>query len=46
VIAHGQQEVINESEIDSIIEDAISIMVAFRNQLENKVYTKSYLASA
>lgn len=43
-IAHGQQEVIGESEIDDIVGDAIALMVAFKSLLENKVYTKAYLA--
>lgn len=44
-IAHGQQEVIGESEIDIIVADAIELMTAFKNLLENKVYTRTYLAA-
>lgn len=44
-IAHGQQEFIEESDIDSLIADALGLMDHFRSLLENKVYTKSYRAA-
>lgn len=44
-IAHGQQEFIEESDIDGLIADALGLMDHFRSLLENKVYTKSYLAA-
>jgi RiboL-PSP-HEPN len=44
-IAHGRQEFIEESEIDGLIADALGLMDHFRSLLENKVYTKSYLAA-
>ncbi|MCG7946695.1 MAG: MAE_28990/MAE_18760 family HEPN-like nuclease [Candidatus Thiodiazotropha taylori] len=43
-IAHGQQEYIRVEEIDDFIANVLSIMSAFRNLLENKVYTKAYAA--
>lgn len=43
-IAHGQQELISEVDIDEFVSDVLSIMRAFRDLLENKVYTKAYAA--
>lgn len=43
-IAHGQQEYIRMDEIDDFIANVLSIMSAFRNILENKIYTKAYAA--
>lgn len=44
-IAHGQQEYINESDIDDLVADTLALMQHFRSLLENKVYTKTYLAA-
>lgn len=43
-IAHGQHEYIRLEEIDDFVANVLSIMSAFRNLLENKVYTKAYAA--
>jgi hypothetical protein len=43
-IAHGQQEFIQEDEIDDFVADVLGLMASFRNLLENKVYTKTYAA--
>lgn len=43
-IAHGQQEYITTSEIDSFVADVLSLMENFRALLENKIYTQSYSA--
>lgn len=43
-IAHGQQEFIQEDEVDDLVAKTLSLMGAFRNLLENKVYTKAYAA--
>lgn len=43
-IAHGQQEYIQASEVDDLVAKTLSLMSAFRNLLENKVYTKAYAA--
>lgn len=43
-IAHGQQENIQEEDMDDFVNKVISLMEHFRDLLENKVYTKSYLA--
>lgn len=43
-IAHGQQENIQEEDMDAFINRVISLMEQFRDLLENKVYTKSYVA--
>jgi hypothetical protein len=43
-IAHGQQEFIDASEIDDLVANVLALMSAFRNLLENKVYTKAYAA--
>ena len=43
-IAHGQQEFIQLDEIDDFVANVLSLMAHFRNLLENKVYTKGYVA--
>lgn len=43
-IAHGQQEMIAAGEVDELVGKVLDLMAAFRNLLENKVYTKSYAA--
>lgn len=43
-IAHGQQEFIQVDEIDDLVANVLSLMGVFRNLLENKVYTKAYVA--
>jgi hypothetical protein len=43
-IAHGQQEFIQSDEIDDLVANTLALMAAFRNLLENKVYTKAYAA--
>lgn len=43
-IAHGQQTYIHVDEIDELVANILSLMSAFRNQLENKIYTKAYVA--
>jgi len=44
-IAHGQQEFIQEDEIDDLVARVLGLMEAFRDLLENKVYTKAYAAA-
>jgi hypothetical protein len=44
-IAHGQQEYINESDIDDLVADTLALMQHFRSLLENKVYTRTYMAA-
>jgi hypothetical protein len=44
-IAHGQQEFIREDEIDDLVARMLALMGAFRNLLENKVYTRAYAAA-
>lgn len=43
-IAHGQQEYVRVDEINEFVANVLAIMMAFRNLLENKVYTKAYAA--
>jgi hypothetical protein len=43
-IAHGQQEFIQESEIDDLVAGTLKLMEHFRTLLENKVYLKHYSA--
>lgn len=43
-IAHGQQEFIQRDEIDDLVANVLGLMEAFRNLLENKIYTKAYAA--
>ena len=44
-IAHGQQELIAETEMDEFIAKSLSLMDHFRSLLENAVYTGAYLAT-
>lgn len=44
-IAHGQYENVSEDDIDKIITNILSLMGQFKTLLENKVYTKAYLAA-
>jgi hypothetical protein len=43
-IAHGQQEFIQENEVDELVADLIGLMQHFRTLLENKIYLKQYAA--
>jgi len=43
-IAHGEQEPIQVNEIDDFVRRILALMGHFRNILENKVYTKGYVA--
>ncbi len=43
-IAHGQEEFIQEAEIDDLIKGILALMHHFRTLLENKVYLKQYVA--
>ena len=43
-IAHGQQEFIQSDEVDDLVATTLALMAAFRNLLENKIYTKAYAA--
>ncbi len=44
-IAHGRQEYIGFDEIDTLVEKVLNLMNHFRTLLENKIWTKSYLAA-
>jgi hypothetical protein len=44
-IAHGQQEFIQESDIDPLVGETLALMVHFRTLLENKIYTRAYRAA-
>jgi RiboL-PSP-HEPN len=43
-IAHGQQEFIQEDEVDDLVADLSGLMQHFRALLENKIYLKQYAA--
>lgn len=43
-IAHGDESVVGLHEVDALIDGVVELMRLFRNQVENKVYTKAYLA--
>ncbi|PSN13692.1 hypothetical protein C7293_14895 [filamentous cyanobacterium CCT1] len=43
-IAHGQQESIQANDIDDFVSGVLALMENFRSLLENKVYTKAYIA--
>lgn len=42
-IAHGDDATVGIDEIDSLVDNTIALMRTFKNELENKIYTKSYL---
>lgn len=44
-IAHGEDTYIGKDEVDGLIAEGISLMRAFKDALQNKIYTKSYLAT-
>lgn len=43
-IAHGNVEFIGLEEMDGLVAEALSLMGIFKDQLENKVYSKKYLS--
>lgn len=43
-IAHGDDSVVGVHEVDELIDGVVELMRLFRNEVENKVYTKAYLA--
>lgn len=45
-IAHGDDAIVGIHEVDSLVAGVTTIMRMFRNEVENMVYTKSYLAPA
>ncbi|MHB1079679.1 MAG: MAE_28990/MAE_18760 family HEPN-like nuclease [Prosthecobacter sp.] len=44
-IAHGQEDGIDERDVDEFVNTTLSLLEHFRTLIENKVYTKSYLAT-
>lgn len=42
-IAHGEDAMIGIDEIDALVDNTIGLMRMFKNELENKIYAKSYL---
>lgn len=44
-IAHGQWEVVEENEVDDLVANTLGIMEHFRTLLENKIYTKNFMAA-
>ena len=44
-IAHGQDEAVGDSDIDELVDKTISLMEHFRTLVENKIYSKGYLAN-
>lgn len=42
-IAHGDEAVVGFDEIDELVDRTVTLMRAFKNELENKVYAKTYL---
>jgi hypothetical protein len=43
-IAHGEGTYIRSDEMDTLVKEGVSLMRAFKDSLQNKVYTTSYLA--
>lgn len=44
-IAHGEETLIHNDELDHLIQEGVALMRTFKDVLQNKVYTKSYLAA-
>lgn len=44
-IAHGEETYIDNDELDILIAEGVGLMRAFKDALQNKVYTRSYLAA-
>jgi len=44
-IAHGNYESVDEHGVDALVADILALMNHFRTLLENKIYTKGYLAA-
>jgi hypothetical protein len=44
-IAHGQDDGIDERDVDDFVNKTLSLLEQFKTLIENKVYTKSYLAT-
>lgn len=44
-IAHGEETHIHNDELDDLIDEGVALMRTFKDALQNKVYTKSYLAA-
>lgn len=42
-IAHGDDATVGIDEIDTLVDSTVELMRTFKNELENKIYTKSYL---
>jgi hypothetical protein len=42
-IAHGEETYIESGELDTLIAEVVGLMRAFKDAVQNKVYTKSYL---
>lgn len=42
-IAHGEDEQIHVDEMDGLVDQGIALMRLFKNSLQNKVFTKTYL---
>ena len=44
-IAHGEETFVDSNELDTLIAEGVGPMRSFKDALQNKVYTKSYLAA-
>lgn len=45
-IAHGQDEGIDDRDVDEFVNRTLSLLEQFKTLIENKVYTKGYLATS
>lgn len=43
-IAHGEQDCVDAFDVNVFVANVLSLMAAFRNLLENKIYLKAYVA--
>jgi len=43
-IAHGEEAYIESDEMNALVQEGVGLMRAFKDSLQNKVYTTSYLA--
>jgi RiboL-PSP-HEPN len=44
-IGHGEETCVDSNELDTLIAEGVGLMRSFKDALQNKVYTKSYLAA-
>ena len=44
-IAHGEETYISYAELDDVISEGVALMRTFKDVLQNKIYSKTYMAA-